>query len=163
MTSKLNYVARLWYYFRIGYVTYLSFLLGAANTLVVVWYLAIREVPAIESFFGHFIPFAVVTILVGVPFAVGLGWVHLKRSPAYSSEVDIGVEANPYYYKLPPGYNREVFSPLYLELLVQVKRLLEAQKLLTDEDRARIEGLEEKLRVLNEGGFIGSPRARTRR
>jgi hypothetical protein len=52
----------------------------------------------------------------------------------------------------------EVFSPLYLGLLLQVKRLLMAQRLLTDEDRSRIEALEEKLRVLNEGGFIGTRR-----
>jgi len=67
MTSKLGFVARVWYYFRIGYSTYLTFVLGAANTLVVVWYLAIREVPAIENFFGHFVPFAILTTLVGVP------------------------------------------------------------------------------------------------
>jgi hypothetical protein len=43
-------------------------------------------------------------------------------------------------------------------MLVQVKRLLMAQRLLTDEGRSRIEALEEKLRVLNEGGFIGTRR-----
>lgn len=158
MTSKLGFVARVWYYFRIGYATYLTFILGAANTLVVVWYLAIGEIPAVEKLFGHFIPFAVVTILVGVPFSVIVGWVHLKRSPAYSSELDISVEANPWYYKLPPGYNREAFAPLYLELLLELSRLLEAQKLLTDEDRHRIETIQQRLEVLVKGGMVGQPR-----
>jgi len=139
MRTKLGFVARLWYYFRIGYSTYLTFVLGAVNTLVVVWYLAIREVPAIESFFGHFLPFAVAVILVGVPLSVAIGWTHIKRSPAYSSEIDIGVEANPYYYKLPPGYNREVYAPLYLEMLMQLKQLLDPQRLLSDEEKSRIE------------------------
>ncbi len=158
MTSRIGYAARLWFYFRIGYATYLTFLLGAVNTLVVVWYLAIREVPAIQSLFGHFLPFAIVVTLLGVPTSIAIGWVHLKRSPAYSSELDIGVEANPYYYKLPPGYNREVFAPLYLELLTQLKRLLEAQKLLDKEERLRIQGLEQKLQVLIEGGLVGRPK-----
>ena len=158
MTSKIGFAARLWYYFRIGYATYLTFILGALNTLVVVWYLAIREVPAIESFFGHFVPFAIVTTLVGVPSGVILGWVHLKRSLAYSSEQDITAEANPYFYKLPPGYNREAFAPLYLELLVELNRLLDAHNLLTDEDRPRIETIRRKLQVLADGGIVGTPR-----
>lgn len=160
MTSKLGFVARLWYYFRIGYGTYLTFLLGAVNTLVVVWYLAIREVPAVENLFGHFVPFAVLVTLVGVPLSVAMGWLHLKRTPAYTSELDIGVEANPYYYKLPPGYNKEAFAPLYLELLTQVTRLLDAHKLLTNDDKSRIEALDRKMRLLIEGGFVGTPRTR---
>ena len=160
MTSKFGFVARLWYYFRIGYGTYLTFLLGAVNTLVVVWYLAIREVPAIENFFGHFVGFAVVVALVGVPLSVAMGWLHIKRTPAYSSEMDIGVEANPYYYKLPPGYNKEAFAPLYLELLTQTTRLLDAQNLLTSEDKSRIEALEQKMRLLIDGGLVGTPRTK---
>lgn len=161
MTSKLRFLARVWYYFRIGYGTYLTFVLGAVNTLIVVWYLAIREMPAVETFFGHFIPFAIVTTVIGVPLGVIMGWVHLKRSPAFSSEQDIGMEANPWYYKLPPGYNREAFGPVYLELLVDMTRLLDAQKLLTDEDRERIEKVRRKLEILVAGGTVGTPRNRT--
>jgi len=81
----------------------------------------------------------------------------MKRSPAYTSEMDISVEANPYYYKLPPGYTREAYAPLYLELLQLTKRLLEAQNLLTPDDRVRIEELERKMRTLIQGGQIGTP------
>jgi hypothetical protein len=160
MVSKLRFATRLWFYFRIGYGTYLTFLLGAVNTLVVVWYLALREVPSIENLFGHFVPFAVVVTIIGVPLSVLIGWVHLKRSPAYSSEVDISVEANPYNYRLIPGYWREAFVPLYLELLVQLRRLMEAEKLLNNEEKARIEGIERKLRILVEGGSVGTPRTK---
>jgi len=132
MRRTLHYATRLWFYFRIGYATYLTFILGALSTLVVVWYLAIREAPAIESFFGRFVPFAIVAALVGVPLSVGIGWVHLKRSPAYSSEQDISVEASPWYYKLAPGWQREAFAPVYLELLTQLSRLLDANNLLTE-------------------------------
>lgn len=68
------------------------------------------------------------------------------------------MEANPWYYKLPPGYTREAFGPLYLELLVELSRLLDAQKLLTDEDRHRIETIRRKLEVLVNGGIVGKPR-----
>ena len=160
MTGKVRYLARMWYYFRIGYATYLTFVLGALNTLVVVWYLALAQMPQVESIFGHFVPFAILVTIVGVPLSVLMGWLHLKRTPAYSSEVDIGVEANPYYYKLPPGFNREAFAPLYLELLTQLSRLLEAQNLLTKDDKSRIKALEDKLQVLIEGGYLGNPRTK---
>jgi hypothetical protein len=125
-----------------------------------VYYLAIKNIPDLLNVFPHFVPFAVLATIVGGPMSVAIGWVHLKRSPAYRSEIDIGVEANPYYYKLPPGYNREVYAPLYLELLLQVKRLLESQRLLDAEEKARIEELERKLHVLIDGGLIGTPRTR---
>jgi hypothetical protein len=160
MTARFKFVMRMWYYFRIGYSTYLTFLLGAANTLVVVYYLAIREMPAIESFFGHFVPFAIITSLIGIPLSALIGWLHFKRTPAFAAEADIGIEANPYYYKLPPGYNREVFAPLYLEMLELLKRLIEAQGLLPDDEKSRIDVLQRKLRLLAEGGFVGSPRTK---
>jgi hypothetical protein len=158
MPGKLSFIARLWYYFRIGYATYLTFVLGAVNTLIVVWYLAIQQVPLVQSIFGHFIPFAVAVTLIGVPLSIAFGWFHIKRSPAYSSEMDIGVEANPYYYKLPPGYTREVWAPLYLELLVQMKRLTDREGLLSSDEKSKIRDLEEKLKVLIDGGLVGSPR-----
>jgi len=65
--------------------------------------------------------------------------------------------SHPYYYKLPPGYSREAYAPLYLELLQLTKRLLEAQSLLTPDDRARIEELERKMRTLIQGGYLGTP------
>lgn len=156
--TKFSFVGRLWYYFRIGYGTYLTFLLGALNTLIVVWYLAIQQVPAIQSFFGHFAEFAVLVSVVGIPLSVGVGWAHLKRIPAYSSEMDVSMEANPYNYKLVPGYTGEVTFPLFLELLVQQKRLLEKEGLLTEADRARTEDLEGKVRTLIAGGLVGKPR-----
>lgn len=160
MTGKVRYLARMWYYFRIGYATYLTFVLGAINTLVVVWYLAIAQMPEIQSIFGHFLPFAILVVVVGVPLGVVMGWLHMKRTPAYTSEADIAVEANPYYYKLPPGFNREAFAPLYLEILTELSRLLEAQNLLTNEDKSRIEALRGKLQLLIDGGYVGIPRTK---
>lgn len=154
MTSRFGFAARLWYYFRIGYSTYLTFALGAINTLVVVWYLAIREIPAIENVFQHFLPFAVLAALLGVPLSVGVGWIHIKRSPAYSSEMDISVEANPYYYKSPPGYYQEVFFPVFREMLL----FLQEAKPQDDLQKQRINDILRKIDSLIQGGYVGEPR-----
>ena len=103
---------RSWYYLRIGYSTYLTFLLGFATTVVTVYYLAINSIPALKSLFTSFTLFTVFAALIGVPLAILAGYVHFKRSSAYSSEVDIVVEANPYYFKITPGKEREIQIPL---------------------------------------------------
>jgi len=154
---SIRFLARVWYYFRTGYSLYLAFPIGVLNTVILVYYLLIANVGQLQLVFSSFIIFLLVAALVSVPVAVGLGWIHMKKSPAWTSELDINVEANPYYYKLPPGYSREAYAPLYLELLRLTKRLLEAQNLLTPDDRARIEELERKMSTLIQGGYVGTP------
>jgi len=158
--SVSGFVYRMWYYFRIGYATYLTFLLGFATTLVTVYYLAIKNIPDLLDVFPHFVPFAVLSIVIGVPLSVGIGWYHMKGTALWQSELDITAEANPYLYKMYPGYWREVFTPVYLEVLKSMEKMLEKQGMLTDDDRKRLDDLEQKLRTLIEGGYVGTPRAR---
>jgi len=142
-----------------GYATYLTFLLGYISTLITVYYLAIKNIPELLNIFPKFVPFAVLSTMIGVPLSIVIGWLHLKRSAAFSAEADIGIEANPYYYKLIPG-KEEVYAPLYLELLVQMKRLAKVQGLMSPEEISRIEDLERKLQILIDGGYVGNPRRR---
>ena len=155
-----RFIFRVWYYFRVGYSTYLSFLLGFATTLVTVYYLAITNIPALQGVFPHFGLFAVIALIVGVPTACLIGWFHMKGSSLWKSEVDITVEANPYLYKMYPGYWTEAFTPLYLELLGGVKKILEKEGMLSEEERGRIKDLEEKLETLIKGGYVGVPKTR---
>jgi len=158
MRTKLSFAGRLWFYFRMGYNTYLTFILGYVTTIVTVYYLAIKSIPALLNLFPNLTSFAILVAVVGSVASIGIGWVHMKRSPMYSAEVDVGVEANPYNYKLLPGYNREVYAPVYLELLSQLKTLLASQNLLDVGRKERVEDLELKLRILIDGGALGRPR-----
>jgi hypothetical protein len=157
MPTKFH--TRLWYYFRIGYSTYLSFILGYFSTLVAIYYLAIKNLPVLLDIFPRFVPFAALATVIGAPLAVIIGWAHLKRTTAFTSEQDITVEANPYTYKLPAGFYKEVFYPLYLELMIDLKRLLEAKgaKLTADEE-SLIATLESDLHLLIQGGYVGTMR-----
>ena len=152
------FIARCWYYFRTGYGTYLVALLGYVSTLVTVYYLAIRNMPDLETFFQKFSWFAVLATLIGVPLSVILGWVHVKRSGLYKAEIDIAVEANPYNYMLAPGYWKEAAFPAYLETLRLVKALCEKEGLLTPDCRQKIDQLERKFEILIKGGYVGTPR-----
>jgi hypothetical protein len=153
----LRLLSRAWFYFRIGYQTYLTFLLGAASTLTVLYYLLIRNVPQLESIFPQFWFFALIAVACGTPLSVIIGLIHMKRSPLFSSEQDIGAEANPYSYKLPPGYWREVIMPSYLELIRDTRRAHEREGILTPEEKTRYRELEEKMELLIKGGRVGWP------
>ena len=157
--ARLSY--RAWYYFRLGYSTYLTFLLGYLSTLITVYYLAIKNMPSLLDLFPHFELFAVLATLVGVPSAIVIGWVHLKRSGLFSSEIDIGLESNPYLYKLQPGMAKEVDTPTTLMNLRILRRLAETDGLLSNSEKLQIDELERKWLALLQGGYVGSPRRRT--
>jgi len=158
MPSKLSFAGRLWFYFRMGYNTYLTFVLGYVTTIVTVYYLAIKSIPALLDLFHSLTTFAMLVAVMGSVASIGIGWVHMKRSPMFSAEVDVGVEANPYNYKLPPGFNREVYAPIYLEILSQLKTLMTSQNLLDVAHQKRVEDLESKLQFLIDGGTVGYPK-----
>jgi uncharacterized membrane protein len=151
-------VARFWYYFRIGYATYLTFILGYVSTLITVYYLAIKNLPYLLNLFPKFEGFSVLATAIGAPASVIIGWLHLKRTRAYTSEADITIESNPYTYKAAPGKELEAFVPSYLELVRLVSKLADSQKLMTKEDQLRIKALETKLEKLCEGKIVGNPR-----
>jgi len=150
-----NLIARAWYYFRVGYNTYLAFLVGYGSTLVTVYYLAIRSAPELERIFQRFWLFAALATVLSVPMAVVIGWLHIKRTRLWKTEAEISTETNPYYFKLPPGYLREAAYPLYLELLRLTKLLSEQAGLLSEEDKIRIRRLEETIGALLRGDYVG--------
>jgi len=157
--DPVRILARAWYYFRMGYGTYLTFALGYGSTLVTVYYLAIKNAPDLLSIFPHFLPFAILATAIGVPLSIGIGWIHLKRSVLYGSEADIGVESSPYTYKLPrSGIGRDLDYPARLTQLRMVRKLVESSGLLTDEERRELDDLEQKYLTLLKGGYVGIPR-----
>lgn len=153
-----RWIYRAWYYFRQGYSLYLTFLLGYVSTLITVYYLAIKNMPALLDLFPQFAEFAVLATVIGVPLGVALGWVHMKRSGLFSSEQDIAMESNPYQYKLPPGYLKEAYFPALLLQLRLLRKLSETKGVLTDPERVEVDEIEKKIVTLLHGGYLGIPK-----
>lgn len=147
---------RLFYYFRIGYGTYLAMFIGVANVLTTTYFLAGKKIPWVQQVFPNFESYIAFCIAIGVPTVVIVGWLHFKKMGTYTQEVAISYQYSPYNYKFPPGYNREVFAPAYLAILqLNIKRMKGEE--LTQEELENIVSLETKLKALMEGGFAGSP------
>lgn len=155
MKKKLPF--RTWFYFRQGWTTYFAFIFAAINTLVTTYYLAIENIPALKSIFPSFFVYVIIVVSVGIPVLVAVGYVHYKRSSAYSAEADINVESYPYFYKLPPGWNQEVVFPLYSMMTHLLVKISKNEKL-TDKEIEEIKSIEKKLDVLIRGGYVGSHR-----
>jgi len=155
MKAKLGF--RTWYYFKTGWSMYFAFIFAAINTLVVTYYLAIEKVPVLVQFFPSFIHYLLITFLIGIPILVTIGYLHYKKVPAYSTEVDIATESHPYYYKLPPGFQPVVLFPMYLSMLQMLVKLSQNEKI-TEEDQKQIKEIETNLIKLIDGGWINKPK-----
>ena len=130
--------------------------MAAINVLTVTYFLAIENYPVLQAIFPTFGHYIIIIVGVGVPLLVLVGYFHYKRSQAYAAEADINIEANPYWYKIPPGWNKEVVFPLYHNMINLMLKMSKNEKLTTDE-LEKMSDLQKSLSDLIDGGYIGKP------
>ena len=124
--------------------------------LTVTYFLAIENYPVLNTIFPSFLHYVAIAVFTGVPMLVLVGYVHYKRSSAFKAEADINVESYPYWYKLPPGWNKEVVFPLYLLMINLMIKISKNEKLSTDEMK-EMSNIQKSLSSLIEGGYVGKP------
>ena len=147
---------RAWFYFRQGWTAYFAFIMAAINVLTVTYFLAIENYPTLQAVFPTFGHYIIIIVGIGVPILILTGYLHYKRSQAYVAEADINIEANPYYYKAAPGWQRDVIFPLYLNMINLMLKMSKNEKLTPDEIKT-MSNLQESLSKLIGGGYVGKP------
>jgi len=96
-------VPRLIYYFKTGYIQYVSYPVGFLSFASNVFYLAISSIPSLKTVFPSFYLFLVFS-LISIPAAsIGFGYFHYKRSFMFQAEQDIQVESS--------SYSRDIILP----------------------------------------------------
>jgi hypothetical protein len=153
-------IFRSWYYFRIGYGTYIAFPLGFASTMVIIYELALKDVPAINAYFPRLYIFAVAALLTLTPISIYAGLYHIRRTGAYSAEASVLTESNPYMYKAIPGKEREVFLPLMMLTAKGLAKVMEQQHSITSEERREFQAVLDQANALLEGASVGLPRGK---
>jgi|TARA_B110000495_G_C22870534_1_gene507644 hypothetical protein len=151
---KKNLAFRSWFYFRQGWSSYFTFILATVNTLVITYYLAVENSSTLKDIFPSFSYYMLTFIIIGIPLLIFVGYVHYKRSSAFSAEADISHETNPLLYRLPVGWNTEVLYPLYLSISIFITKLSNNEELTTEEIN-ELNELQKKLELLTNGGSIG--------
>ena len=143
---KRNLAFRSWYYFRNGWSTYFAFIFAAINTLTVTYFLAIERYPFLHDIFPTFIHYVVILCLTGIPILILIGYAHFKRTSAYRSEADIGMEVNPYFRRIL--LNTELMVPFHLKLTELLVKISENEKL-NKEDLEELKKLQEELKAVS--------------
>ena len=100
---------RFWYYLRIGWGSYFSFIFSFIYSTVTVYFLAIQKIDFIRDFFPNFISFILCIIAIGFPIIAISGITYFKKSSQFSSEMDIRVESNPYTKRLQTNSDVSLF------------------------------------------------------
>jgi len=85
-----------------------------------------------------------------------IGYIHFKRIPANSSEVDVVVTSSPFTYKLTPGWMINAQYPLYLLLTKMMLKMSNNEKF-SEEEIKELTELQKKIETLLSGGSIGQP------
>ena len=130
--------------------------MAAINVLTVTYFLAIENYPVLQAIFPTFGHYIAIVVGTGVPLLVLVGYFHYKRSQAYAAEAEINIEANPYWYKIPPGWNKEVVFPLYLNMINLMLKMSKNEKLAPDEIE-KMSDIQKSLSNLIDGGYVGKP------
>lgn len=138
---RQNIGFRGWFYFRQGWATYFAFIFAAVNTLVVTYYLAIENIPALKIIFPTFYVYFTFGVILGIPLLILVGYAHQKRTPSFKTEADIYYESNPHSLRI---YNN-------VELLLQLNLKL-VHLLVSDykKDDVSNEKLDELTKIKNE-------------
>jgi hypothetical protein len=129
--SHRNRGFRGWFYFRQGWSMYFAFIFAAVNTLTVTYYLAIENYPFLKVIFPTFVDYIIITVAIGVPLLVGIGYAHFKRTRAYRSEAAIVAEANPFGRR--NIVNTEMILKLNFEIINMLIKSSNNQKLSSEE------------------------------
>jgi len=110
---------------------YFAFVFAAVNTLTVTYYLAIENYPFLKVIFPTFVDYIIITVAIGVPLLVGIGYAHFKRTKAYRSEAAIVAEANPFGRR--NIVNTEMILKLNFEIINMLIKSSNNQKLSSEE------------------------------
>ena len=152
---------RSWYYFRIGYGTYLTFPLGYIGFLALIYsYFVLPLNLNLGILTSNVVIFEIAVARGMTPAGIILGYLHLKQTKAWTSEIEVSVEANPYNYKVTPGKEREAYAPITLLTLQLVRKIAEKDNILTSEEKQQLEVLESKMNTLLQGKYIVKPKRR---
>ena len=139
---RQNVGFRGWFYFRQGWSNYLTFFMGAINTLTITYFLAIERYPVLIAIFPNYLQYVLIACSIGVPTIVLIGYAHWKKTAARKAEVDIFYEVNPYFVRVL--VNTEMMLEMNLKLNEHLLRLQAGQKL-SDDERNELSKLLEKI------------------
>lgn len=112
METNTPLVFRLWRYLRDGFHFYLSFPVSIVNFTITAYYLLLENIDFLQALFPSFFLFFGVSLLVALPTSILLGWLHIRKTRAFSTETVLSTLHNPLGV-----YNSVIFYKSIIDLL----------------------------------------------
>jgi hypothetical protein len=141
-------IYRSWFYFRVGYGTYVALLVGIGQSLLLFYRLGVQYISFLKDVFPSLTLFSIVAIIVAVPVSIGFGFYHMKRTGAFAADASVSTEQNPYVYKIVPGKEQEVLYPVLALTLKGLVKVLEHEPVTEDEKREFEEAITKTNRLI---------------
>lgn len=92
---NLNHrIYRFFQYFSEG-LGFLSLPLSILNFVTVIFYLLVENIPFLNWLFPDFLIFALSSLAIFIPLAIGTGWLRMKRSLFFGIQGVVMAESNP--------------------------------------------------------------------
>ena len=152
---KIEKSFRWWFYTKMGFRAYFAFILTGINTITITYFLAIDKIPFLQNIFTSFSVYVLYFILVGIPLVTFVGYLHFRKLPGFQTESEVRIENNPYVYRLPPGWNKNVNMPYFL-LQSKILMKIAQNETVSEKEKNELESLQKKMEVLIKGGFVGA-------
>lgn len=126
-------IYRSWFYFRVGYGTYVALLVGIGGNLLLFYRLGVQYIDFLKDVFPSLTVFSIVALIVTIPASIGFGFYHMKRTGAFAADASVSTEQNPYVYKIVPGKEQEVLYPILALTLKGLVKVLDHQPVTEEE------------------------------
>lgn len=140
---------RAWFYFRIGYGTYLAFVVNIIQFLLI----GTLYVQRIPEFAG--IHLTVLAAIFVLPFSIAsiiIGVLHTRRQ--MRTDIVLSTLQSPYLFRVTPGKEEKLSIPLTILGLKIQRAWAEKIGMMTPELEADFNRFEEMLKVLASGGEV---------
>ena len=132
---------RGWFYFRMGWSTYFTFIFAAINTLTVTYFLAIDNYPILSTIFPSFEIYVLIITSIGIPLLIFIGYSHYKKTKAFRSEVDVLLETNPVLRR--NAVNTDIILRLNTNLIDLIVKL--SKNTISEEELKNIEKIRKEI------------------
>ena len=118
------------------------------------YYLAVENIPMLKDIFPSFATYGIIISIIGIPILVLFGYMHFKKTQGFKAEADILIESNPYNFKLPPGWHKEVLFPLNLMLSQLILKIVMNEKP-SSQELEKLKKIQNDIQKLIDGEMIG--------
>lgn len=146
----MNWLKERFWDFRQGHGVYLSYLLSFMSFITITYVLLISKIPEMEKVFPTVYIYAAFFLIAYPSAAIIIGFKIFRKSQ-FKTDLEIGVEENPYLFKATEGKEKDLSLPLQIWTIQSIIEIKKALGIANDSDLKEAQEYIEACRNLIKG------------